>query len=67
MLTHSIMVPPDHHGGKITDIVGEGEYDLEQVIATVEKDGKRTELKMYHRWPVRRPRPYTEDMIPQFL
>src|SRR6266516_5676235 len=64
LLTHSIMVPPDHHGGKITDIVGEGEYDLEQVIATVEKDGKRTELKMYHRWPVRRPRPYTERYDP---
>jgi len=64
LLTHSIMVPPDHHGGMITDIVGEGEYDLEQVIATVEKDGKRTELKMYHRWPVRRPRPYTERYDP---
>jgi V/A-type H+/Na+-transporting ATPase subunit A len=64
LLTHSIMVPPDHHGGTITDIVGEGEYDLEQVIATVEKDGKRTELKMYHRWPVRRPRPYTERYDP---
>lgn len=58
LIDHSIMVPPNHEGGKITNIVSEGEYDLETEIATVEKDGKKSGLKMYHKWPVRTPRPY---------
>lgn len=61
---HGIMVPPDHHGGKVTNIVGEGDYDLETDIATVEKDGKSSPLKMYHRWPVRKARPYNTQYDP---
>ena len=57
LIEHSIMVPPDHKGGKITNIVSEGDYDLETEIATTEKDGQTTSLKMYHKWPVRKPRP----------
>jgi V/A-type H+/Na+-transporting ATPase subunit A len=64
LLTHSILVPPDHQGGIITDIVSEGDYDIEHVIAITEKDGNKTQLKMYHKWPVRRPRPYTERYDP---
>ncbi|HXG08036.1 MAG TPA: V-type ATP synthase subunit A, partial [Nitrososphaera sp.] len=37
LLTHSILVPPDHPGGKVVDIAGEGEYDVGHVIATTEK------------------------------
>ena len=57
LIDHKIMVPPDHLGGKISKIVSEGDYDLETEIATVEKDGKSSILKMYHKWPVRKPRP----------
>lgn len=57
LIDHKIMVPPVHLGGKISKIVSEGDYDLETEIATVEKDGKSSILKMYHRWPVRKPRP----------
>ena len=64
LLTHSILVPPDHRGGKIVDISREGDYDIEHVIATVEKDGQKSELKMYHKWPVRMPRPYAERYDP---
>ncbi|MDX1595517.1 MAG: V-type ATP synthase subunit A [Nitrosopumilaceae archaeon] len=64
LIDHSIMVPPDHPGGKITNIVSEGDYDLETEIATTEKDGKNTPIKMYHRWPVRKPRPYTSRYDP---
>src|SRR5919206_2971758 len=31
LLTHHILVPPHYHGGKIIDIAGEGDYDLEHV------------------------------------
>jgi V/A-type H+-transporting ATPase subunit A len=65
LLTHSILVPPNHRGGVITNMVGEGDYDLEQVLAETQKDGGyNTELKMYHKWPVRQPRPYTERYDP---
>jgi V/A-type H+-transporting ATPase subunit A len=64
LLTHSILAPPDYHGGKIVDIANEGEYDIEHVVATTEKDGNKSELKMYHKWPVRKPRPYAERYDP---
>jgi len=64
LLTHSILVPPDYRGGKLVDVAKEGDYDLEYVVATAEKDGIKTELKMYHKWPVRKPRPYTERYDP---
>ena len=64
LLTHGILVPPYQHGGKITDIVREGDYDIESIIASTEKDGNKDELKMYHKWPVRRPRPYAERYDP---
>jgi len=57
LIDHSIMVPPDHPGRKIKNIVSEGDYDLETEIATTEKDGQTISLKMYHKWPVRKPRP----------
>src|SRR5919107_555573 len=64
LLTHSILVPPDFKGGKLIDISSEGEYDLEHIIATAEKDGSKIQLKMYHKWPVRKPRPYAERYDP---
>jgi V/A-type H+/Na+-transporting ATPase subunit A len=65
LLTHSILVPPNHRGGVITNMVGEGEYDLENVLAETQKDGGyNTELRMYHKWPVRHPRPYTARYDP---
>ncbi len=64
LIEHSIMIPPDHPGGKITNIVSEGDYDLETELATTEKDGKTNPVKMYHRWPVRKPRPYTSRYDP---
>jgi len=64
LIDHSIMVPPDHHGGKLTKIVSEGDYDLETDIATTEKDDNSINLKMYHKWPVRKPRPYQKKHDP---
>jgi len=64
LIEHKIMVPPDHAGGKITNIVSEGDYNLETEIATVEKDGNSSVLKMYHKWPVRKPRPYKAKYDP---
>src|SRR4026209_1282569 len=65
LLTHKILVPPNYPESTITDIVKEGEYDIEHVVATTEKaGGEKRQLKMYHKWPVRKPRPYAERYDP---
>jgi V/A-type H+/Na+-transporting ATPase subunit A len=65
LLINKILVPPDHaKGAKLVDIVSEGDYDIEHIIATTEKGGKTSQLKMYHKWPVRKPRPYAERYDP---
>ncbi|MEO9294369.1 MAG: V-type ATP synthase subunit A [Nitrososphaera sp.] len=65
LLVHSILVPPDHvTGAKLVDIAPEGDYDIEHIIATSEKAGEKRQLKMYHKWPVRKPRPYAERYDP---
>jgi V/A-type H+-transporting ATPase subunit A len=57
---HQILVPPGVNG-KITAIVPEGEYTVDETIGTLE-GGK--ELKLAHRWPVKQPRPYQRKMDP---
>ena len=64
LLTHSILAPPDHPGSKIIDAARENTYDIDQVVATTENNGNRLELKMFHKWPVRKPRPYAERFDP---
>ena len=59
-LTHKVMVPP-LKGGTVKSIVGEGEYTVDEVIATLE-DG--TELKLTHKWPVKVPRPVKKKLDP---
>ncbi|MEM2317239.1 MAG: hypothetical protein QXH33_04870, partial [Candidatus Nitrosocaldus sp.] len=64
LIKHHIMLPPDSPGGRVIAVENEGDYDLEHPIATLEKNGRRYEAKMYHYWPVRRPRPLREKLDP---
>ncbi|MGA9166229.1 MAG: V-type ATP synthase subunit A [Nitrososphaeraceae archaeon] len=64
LLNHSILVPPDHRGGKITEVVKEADLNIEEVVAVSTKNGSKIELKMHHKWPVRKPRPYVERYDP---
>jgi V/A-type H+-transporting ATPase subunit A len=65
LVTHSILIPPNYEGGVITEIVGEGEYDLEHpLLYSKSKSGANKDFKMYHKWPVRRPRPYAQRYDP---
>ena len=65
LLTHKILVPPNYPELTISDIVKEGEYNLEHVIGQASsKNGDKIQLKMYHKWPVRKPRPYAERYDP---
>lgn len=63
LLKHIIMLPPDYPKCKVTSIE-EGEFDLEHEVATVEYDGSKHGVKMYHYWPVRKPRPYKTKLDP---
>src|SRR6266498_4014318 len=65
LLTHNILVPPNYPEATVTEIAKEGDYDLEHVIGHANsKNGNKIELKMYHKWPVRKPRPYAERYDP---
>ena len=64
LIEHSIMLSPDHKGGEITDIISEGDYDLETIIATAVNNGQSIPIKMYHKWPVRKSRPYKNRYDP---
>jgi V/A-type H+/Na+-transporting ATPase subunit A len=55
---HRILVPPGVHG-ELEELAPAGEYDIEATIAGVRGPGGHSHrLRMYHRWPVRSPRPY---------
>jgi len=58
--THKILVPPGK-GGTIKSIVGEGEYTVQDTIATLEGG---TELRLAHTWPVRQARPVARKLDP---
>ncbi len=65
LITTKIMIPPDAKPGTIAEIEPEGDYTVNDVIATVEtKDGKY-EVRMAHRWPVRVPRPIRRRLDPE--
>jgi len=61
---HRVMVPPDVKGGVVKSAEPEGDYDIEHEIVTID-NGAKTPLKMYHYWPVRRPRPYKQRLEPE--
>jgi V/A-type H+-transporting ATPase subunit A len=57
-IMHNVLVPPGK-AGKIVEHAGEGDYTVEEVIARVrDNNNKLVDLKMYHDWPVRSPRPF---------
>jgi len=62
LVKHYIMVPPSIEG-KITDIK-KGSYKVEDIIATIKtKDGNK-KISMMQKWPVRKPRPYSQKLPP---
>ncbi|HHF59179.1 MAG TPA: V-type ATP synthase subunit A, partial [Thermoplasmatales archaeon] len=63
LVTHRIMIPPGIEG-KIRDIVDEGKYIVEDIIAKVETKEGQKEIKLMHRWPVRKGRPYRKKLDP---
>jgi len=63
VVTQKIMVPPGT-SGKVAEIK-EGEFTVEETVCVLEDaKGKRRELTLMQRWPVRRGRPYKTKLAP---
>ena len=63
-LEHRGLVPPQVRG-ELIEVAPQGEYTLNDIIARVRsKTGDDIPLYLWHRWPVRRVRPYRERLLP---
>jgi len=58
--THKVLLPPDHEGGEV-DEVKNGEYTVEEAVATVEGE----DVSMRQEWPIRHERPANDDLRPE--
>lgn len=60
---HRCLVPPEVRG-KVDYVAKEGDYTVEDTVCRISGEKGKIELKMYHKWPVRVPRPYVERLEP---
>jgi len=66
LIEHRILAPPITPKSRVNDVVTGGKYKVDEVVVTAEdKSGKKQELMLYHRWPVRTPRPIRERLDPE--
>ena len=57
-IQHRILVPPLIQG-ELLELAPEGDYTVEETIGRVKlADGRIEKLHLFHRWPVRTPRPF---------
>ncbi len=64
LITHKIMVPPGVRG-TLKWLAPEGDYTVTDTIAEIEtSDGRKVEVTMRQRWPVRIPRPFRVKLEP---
>ncbi len=57
-----VMVPPNVHG-VLKEIAPEGKYVVTDTLVHIETQSKDQELKFYHDWPVRQPRPFKSRIL----
>jgi len=66
LIEHRILAPPHTPKSSVKDVVKGGKYKVDEVAVTAEdKSGKKQALMLYHRWPVRTPRPIRERLDPE--
>jgi len=57
-IQHRILIPPTLHG-VLLELAPEGDYRVDEVIGRLRSPGGHIEkLRLFHRWPVRQPRPF---------
>ena len=62
---HKILVP-NNVSGKVTEI-REGDFTIDEAVAVLEKNGKKENVCMATKWPVRVGRPYKRKLSPDIL
>jgi V/A-type H+/Na+-transporting ATPase subunit A len=66
LIEHRILVPPTISKARVKDAAKQGKYKIDEVVVEAEeKSGKVQNLTLYHRWPVRTPRPIRERLDPE--
>jgi V/A-type H+-transporting ATPase subunit A len=61
LIEHRILTPP-HVEGTLEEIEPEGDYRLDEVVATIRQGDERYPVTLCQKWPVRVPRPYLEKV-----
>jgi len=64
LIEHRILYPPNLKPGVVKYVAPEGDYSIDDVVVEVESEGSKVGVKMWHKWPVRRPRPFKEKLPP---
>jgi len=65
LVEHKIMVPPGIEG--TVKRIAEGDFTIEETVATLESNREIKNLIMMQEWPVRKPRPYRQRHDPSGL
>ena len=65
LVEHKIMVPPGIKG--TVKRIAEGDFTIEETVATLESNTEIKNLIMMQEWPVRKPRPYRQRQDPSGL
>ncbi|MEO3993302.1 MAG: V-type ATP synthase subunit A [Desulfurococcaceae archaeon TW002] len=64
ILLHKIMVPPGI-SGVLKELAPEGDYTIEETIAVIDVGGgRKEEVRLMNKWPIRKPRPYKTRLEP---
>lgn len=66
LIRHKIMVPPNI-SGYVKYVVSDGDYRVDEVVAVIERGSEVVNIRMYHEWPIRKPRPYLRRLEPTEL
>merc|ERR1719216_569598 len=63
MKEHKILIPPNV-AGRVKSVGPSGTFNIEEVLMVVEDEMQQRDIdiKMYHLWPVRSPRPCAENL-----
>jgi V/A-type H+-transporting ATPase subunit A len=62
LIQHKILVPADIQG-ELLELAPSGDYNIEKTIGRVRRpSGEIHKLRLFHRWPVRKARPYSHRL-----
>lgn len=65
LIVHKVLVPPLIEKGKLSKKPEKGSYNVEDIVAEIETEAGKEEIKLFHSWPVRTPRPIVRKLVPQ--